>query len=204
VHDQGRKEDRCGLTGGFAALPQGAVFFMCSTVPSTYAKEVEEQFRQHGRKDVLFVDCPVSGGARRAADGTLTIMAGGSQAALEKGKFLLQEMSDPEKLFLCGGIGAGSNMKMVHQVLAGIQILAASEAMGFSSMLGADATKVRDAVLKSEGWSWMFENRVPRMLVEDYYPGVSALAIILKDVVSNPVCEACEIRYSCSIHYRRS
>ena len=133
--------------------------------------------------DVYFVDCPVSGGAKRAADGTLTIMAGASAASLEKSMPLLQDMAGPDKLFICGGIGAGSNMKMAHQVLAGIQILAASEAVGFSSKLGANANIVHDAVLASDGWSWMFENRVPRMLAEDYFPGASALAIILKDVV---------------------
>ena len=158
---------------------------MCSTVAAAYVRSVEEQLRQRGREDLLFIDCPVSGGAKRAADGTLTIMAGASDGALNRGRILLQEMSDPKKLFLCGGIGTGSGMKMAHQVLAGIQILATSEAMGLSSMLGTNPEKVRNAILKSDGWSWMYENRVQRMLVEDYYPGVSALAIILKDVVSD-------------------
>jgi 3-hydroxyisobutyrate dehydrogenase len=75
----------------------------------------------------------VSGGALRAAAGTLSIMAGASDVALQKGRFLLQEMSDANKLYLVpGGVGAGSNMKMVHQVLAGIHILGASEAQGLS------------------------------------------------------------------------
>jgi len=82
-----------------------------------------------------------------------------------------------------GGVGGGSNLKMVHQVLAGIQILAVSEAMGLASWLGLDRKAVRDEVIKSGGWSWMFENRSERMLDEDYFPGVSALTIILKDVV---------------------
>lgn len=137
-----------------------------------------------GREDIFFIDCPVSGGAKRAAEGTLSIMAGGSDAAIEKGRDFLAQMSDTKKLYIVqGGIGAGSNMKMVHQVLAGIHILAASEAMGLAARLGLDAQKVRDMIVKSEGWSWMYENRVPRMLVEDYVPGVSALTIIIKDVV---------------------
>lgn len=56
--------------------------------------------------------------------------------------------------------------------------------MGFAARLGLDARQVREAVIQSEAWSWMFENRTPRMLEEDYYPGVSASSIILKDVVS--------------------
>ena len=66
-----------------------------------------------GRQDILVVDCPVSGGAKRAADGTLSIMAGGSKAALDSAMPLLSTMSDTDKLFLPGGIGAGSNLKMV-------------------------------------------------------------------------------------------
>lgn len=111
-------------------------------------------------------------------------MAGGSPAALEKGHAILAAMAAETKLYIVeGGVGQGSNMKMVHQVLAGIQILAASEAMGLAARMGLDPRKVRDKVLGSEGWSWMFENRVERMLVEDFFPGVSALTIILKDVV---------------------
>jgi 3-hydroxyisobutyrate dehydrogenase len=138
-----------------------------------------------GREDIFFIDAPVSGGAKRAADGTLSIMAGAADAALEKGKFLLSEMADSQKLYLVpGGVGAGSNMKMVHQVLAAIQILSASEGMGFAARLGLDAKEIQEAIIASDAWSWMHENRSPRMLEEDYFPGVSALTIILKDVVS--------------------
>ncbi|KAF3483768.1 3-hydroxyisobutyrate dehydrogenase [Arthroderma uncinatum] len=165
------------------ALPQGAVLILCSTVPAAYAQSVRDQLTSRGRDDISFIDAPVSGGAIRAANGTLSIMAGGSDAALERGKFLLAEMSDEAKLYLVpGGVGAGSNMKMVHQVLAGIHILAASEAMGFAARLGLNAEEVRATVISSNAWSWMHENRSPRMLQEDYFPGVSALTIILKDV----------------------
>ena len=166
------------------ALPKNATLILCSTVPAVYAQSVRDQLIAIGREDIHFVDSPVSGGAKRAADGTLSIMAGATDAALERAKFLLAEMSDSQKLYLVpGGIGAGSNMKMVHQVLAAIQILAASEAMGFAARLGLNAETVRDAVVSSDAWSWMHENRAPRMLAEDYFPGVSALTIILKDVV---------------------
>jgi 3-hydroxyisobutyrate dehydrogenase len=105
--------------------------------------------------------------------------------ALSKAKFLLSEMSDEGKLFLVdGGVGQGSNMKMVHQVLAGNQILSASEGMGLAANLGLNPETVQKKVCESDAWSWMFENRVPRMLEEDYFPGVSALNIIVKDVVS--------------------
>lgn len=145
---------------------------------------VQQQLNENGRSDILFVDCPVSGGAKRAADGTLSIMAGGSVAALSNANALLETMSSEKKLFIVdGGIGAGSNMKMVHQVLAAVHILVASEAMGYAARIGLDPTAAMTAINKSDAWAWMFENRVPRMLNEDFYPGVSALTIILKDVV---------------------
>ncbi|EOA81414.1 hypothetical protein ACJQWK_10997 [Exserohilum turcicum] len=168
------------------ALPQGATLFLCSTVPSAYAQAVEKQLADIGRSDIAFIDAPVSGGAIRAADGTLSIMAGASSAAFEKGQFLLEEMSAPSKLFIVdGGVGAGSNMKMVHQVLAAIQILSLNEAYGFAARMGVNGQDLYDQVVgnkdANKAWSWMFENRSQRTLKQDYVPGASAVTIILKD-----------------------
>jgi 3-hydroxyisobutyrate dehydrogenase len=172
-----------GDDGIVAALPQNATLLLCSTVPASYAQSVAAELASVGRSDIAFIDAPVSGGALRAAAGTLSIMAGASDEALEKGRFLLQEMSDANKLYLVpGGVGAGSNMKMVHQVLAGIHILGASEAQGFAARLGLDAKKTAEAIKSSPAWTWMHENRLQRMLDEDWHPGASALTIILKDV----------------------
>lgn len=166
------------------ALPKTATLLLCSTVPASYARSVASELQAAGRGDVRFIDSPVSGGVMRAADGTLSIMAGGSEEALEAGRFLLREMSDANKLYLVpGGVGAGSNMKMVHQVLAGIHILGASEVMGLAARLGLDANRTGEELKASEAWTWMHENRLPRMLAEDWNPGASALTIILKDVV---------------------
>jgi 3-hydroxyisobutyrate dehydrogenase len=163
-------------------LPQGAVVLLCSTVPCSYVQGLEKQLAALGRSDIFLVDAPVSGGTYRAADGTLSIMVGASDSALDRARFLLQEMSDPEKLYIAkGGVGAGSNLKMVHQVLAAVQILSGSEVMGLASHLGLDLQKTAEAIIKSQGRSWMFENRSPRMLHPEFKPIASALTIILKD-----------------------
>lgn len=165
-------------------MPQNTVLMLCSTVSAMYAQSVAAELQNRGRGDILFVDSPVSGGAKRAADGTLSIMAGASDEALQAGRDILQEMSDENKLYLVpGGIGAGSNMKMVHQVLAAIHILGASEAMGFAAQLGLDARATAEKIQTSDAWTWMHENRFPRMVEEDWNPGASALTIILKDAV---------------------
>ncbi|KAK0722034.1 hypothetical protein B0T26DRAFT_640674 [Lasiosphaeria miniovina] len=170
-----------GPDAAINSLPQGAALLLCSTVPCDYVQSLEKQLKSLGRGDILLVDSPVSGGVARAADGTLSIMAGMSAAALAKARPLLAEMADPSKLYIVeGGIGAGSNMKMVHQVLAACQILSASEAMGFADQLGLDLAKAQEAVLASDAWNFMFEHRTPRMLTE-FKPIASAILIIIKD-----------------------
>jgi len=172
------------IDGENAALPKlskGAAVLLCSTVPCEYVQSLQKQLVALGRDDVLLIDSPVSGGVARAADGTLSIMAGASDAAFDRARWLLAEMADSNKLYIVqGGIGAGSNMKMVHQVLAAVQILSASEAMGFAEQLGLDLEKTKNAVNTSDAWSWMFEHRTPRMLTE-YKPIASAINIIMKD-----------------------
>lgn len=166
------------------ALPCGATLFICSTVPAAYVQGLARQLDAMGRADISLVDCPVSGGTIRAADGTLSIMAGGTDEAISKGTDLLKAMSDPKKLYVVAGpegIGAGSNLKMCHQVLAAVQILSASEVLGFASHLGLDPKKASDEIVKSHGTSWMFENRLPRLLAPDFKPIASAVTIILKD-----------------------
>ena len=170
-----------GPNAAVPSLPKGAALLLCSTVPCDYVQSRDRQLRAVGRDDILLVDSPVSGGAARAADGTLSIMAGMSDAALAAARPLLAEMADPAKLYIVqGGVGAGSNMKMVHQVLAACQILAASEAMGFAAGLGLDLAVAQKAVLESDAWNWMFEHRTPRMLTQ-FQPIASAVNIIVKD-----------------------
>lgn len=107
------------------ALPQDATVMICSTVPSAYLDSISKSLEKLQRRDILLVDSPVSGGTVRAAQGTLTILASGSEQALAKANILLSDMS--EKCFaIQGGIGAASKVKMVNQLLAGIHIAAAS------------------------------------------------------------------------------
>jgi len=94
-------------------------------------------------------------------------------------------MSGPAKN-LClvqGGVGAASSVKLINQLLAGVHIAAAAEAMAFGAKLGLDTRKLFDIIKTAAGWSWMFENRVPAMLEADWTPH-SALAIFVKDLVS--------------------
>lgn len=171
-------------TGAVHELARNATVILCSTGPPEYVPGVRRLLdEKYGRTDVDVVDAPVSGGTIRAANGTLTILAAGPEAALAAAKPVLEVMAGPNLYFIPGGLGAGTNVKMVHQVLAGIHIVMTSEAMGFAAALGLNTKDVFEAVKKSQGQSFMFDNRVPHMLENDKTVH-SALNIIVKDVVS--------------------
>ncbi|THG16486.1 hypothetical protein TEA_001667 [Camellia sinensis var. sinensis] len=131
-------------------------------------------------KDLKLVDAPVSGGVKRASMGTLTIIASGTDEALKHSGSVLSALS--EKLYVIkGGCGAGSGVKMVNQLLAGVHIASAAEAMAFGARLGLNTRLLFDVITNSGGTSWMFENRVPHMVDNDYTP-LSSLDIFVKDL----------------------
>lgn len=171
-------------TGAIWDMPRGAIVVLCSTGPPEHTRNVRALLDgKYDRADVELVDAPVSGGTIRAAAGTLTILASGPEGAVTKARPVLDGMAG-EKLYLIpGGLGAGTNVKMVHQVLAGIHITMTSEAMGFAAALGLNTSQAFEHLKCTQGGSWMFDNRVPHMLEND--PTVySALNIITKDIVS--------------------
>ncbi|KAH7350560.1 hypothetical protein BKA65DRAFT_453015 [Rhexocercosporidium sp. MPI-PUGE-AT-0058] len=167
-------------TGAVKALPQNATIILCSTVPSRYLASVQSSLEKLGRSDILLVDSPVSGGTVRAAQGNLTILASGTSPSLERGNSILSDMS--EKLYIIpGGVGVASNVKMINQLLAGVHIAAAAEAMGLAAKAGLNTRQVYEIIVGAAGNSWMFENRVPHMLDNDLTP-YSALDIFVKDM----------------------
>jgi 3-hydroxyisobutyrate dehydrogenase len=127
-----------------------------------------------------FLDAPISGGAVRAAEGQLTILASGSAAAFARARPALDAMA--ANLYELGvEAGQGSAFKMINQHLAGVHIAAASEAMAFAARQGLDLRKVYEVITASAGNSWMFENRMPHVLDGDYTPR-SAVDIFVKDL----------------------
>ncbi|KAH7679774.1 Fructose-bisphosphate aldolase protein [Dioscorea alata] len=168
-----------GEAGSVAALPAGASVMLSSTVSPAYVKHLDQRLEDQ-QKSLKLVDAPVSGGVKRAADGTLTIMASGADEALASTVSVLSALS--EKLYVIkGGCGAASSVKMVNQLLAGVHIAAAAEAMAFGARLGLNTRMLFEIINNERGFSWMFENRVPHMLDNDYTP-YSAIDIFVKDL----------------------
>ncbi|NEX64720.1 L-threonate dehydrogenase [Noviherbaspirillum galbum] len=166
-----------GEDGAAAALPRGAVVISSATVAPEYAAELGA--RLHGM-GLLAIDAPVSGGAAKAATGELTVMASGEEAAFARCQHLLDAVA--ARVYRLGDApGQGSRVKMINQLLAGVHIAAAAEAMAWGMKAGVDPQQLYDVITKSAGNSWMFENRVPHILDGDYAPR-SAVNIFVKDL----------------------
>jgi 3-hydroxyisobutyrate dehydrogenase len=166
-----------GTDGVAETLPKGAVFVSSATMDPDVARRLAAQLEATGR---LYLDAPISGGAQRAAQGELTILASGSIEAFAKARPALDAMA--AKLYELGDApGQGAAFKMINQLLAGVHIAAASEAIAFAAKQGLDIRKVYEVITASAGNSWMFENRVPHVLEGDYSPR-SAVDIFVKDL----------------------
>ena len=166
-----------GPDGCAQAMAEGGVFVSSATMKPEAAGALAARLEAEGR---LFLDAPMSGGASRAADGRLTMLASGSPAAFARADAVLRAMT--ERLYALGdGAGIGSAFKMVNQLLAGVHIAAACEAIAFAARQGLDLARVYDVITQSAGNSWMFENRIPHVLEGDYAPR-SAVGIFTKDL----------------------
>ncbi len=166
-----------GENGALSALRPGSVVVASATVPPEFAASLGERLDEYG---VLMIDAPVSGGAARAAKGELSIMASGAQKAFRTAKPVLDAIA--AKVYRLGDTcGMGSKVKMINQLLAGVHIASACEAMALGIRAGADPKVLYEVISNSAGSSWMFQNRVPHILQGDYTP-LSAVSIFVKDL----------------------
>lgn len=166
-----------GEGGLLASAKPDAVIVSCATMAPERARAIGAAVTAGGRH---YVDAPISGGAARAAEGALTMLVSGPPASIEKARAILDALS--AKLYLLGDeVGIGASFKIVNQLLAGVHIAAASEAIVFAKRLGLDIDRVYEVITASAGNSWMFENRMPHVLEGDYAPK-SAVEIFTKDL----------------------
>jgi 3-hydroxyisobutyrate dehydrogenase len=166
-----------GKGAAAAALTPGSVVMVCSTVSPTFAQQTAAKLAERG---LLMLDTPISGGTVRAAEGTLSIMVSGPEATIAKAQPVLEAMA--ANIYRMGSEpGLGSTMKLVNQILAGSQIALAAEAMAFGVRAGLDPNQIYEVICNSAGNSFMFQNRVPHMLNDDYTPH-SAVDIWVKDL----------------------
>lgn len=154
-----------GEGGVVPQLRKGAVVLACATVPPDFARAMAARCGDAG---VLYLDAPISGGSVKAAAGRLTIMAAGSEAAFKAARPALAAIA--ETVFELGEAGAGSAMKAVNQLLAGVHIAAMAEALTFGMTQGVTPEQFLEVISKCAGTSWMLENRAPHIVAGDYRP----------------------------------
>jgi L-threonate 2-dehydrogenase len=166
-----------GDRGAANTLRPGSVVLASATVLPEYAERLGQRLAERG---VHLIDAPLSGGAAKAADGAMTMMTSGPAEAYAKCEDVLAAIAS--KVYRLGDRhGQGSKVKIINQLLAGVHIAAAAEAMALGLREGVDPNALYEVITNSAGNSWMFENRVPHILANDYAP-LSAVDIFVKDL----------------------
>ena len=155
-----------GDDGLLSKLRAGQTVIDTSTISYGAALEIAKQLEGKG---VNFLDAPISGMEKRAIDGTLTIMCGGTQATFDKVKPLFDLMG--KNITLVGGIGDGQTCKVCNQIIVALNIEAVSEALVFASKAGADPAKVRQALMGGFAASRILEVHGERMIKRTFDPG---------------------------------
>jgi 3-hydroxyisobutyrate dehydrogenase-like beta-hydroxyacid dehydrogenase len=139
-------------------------------------KEIANAYQAKG---IRVLDAPVSGGTIGADKGTLTVMVGGDDTLLALCKPILDSMA--QNIYLVGPVGAGKSIKAINQMLAGIHMIAAAEALALAEKLEIDHTMLIEVIGKSSGASWMLMNKLEGMVNRNFTPGFKH-SLMKKDV----------------------
>lgn len=179
VVDSAQTEDvlygKEGLAG--KARP-GSIFVACSTMAPAYVKDLGRRLKDDG---IVLIDAPVTGGAVGAAKGTLTIMAAGEPQAFARVKPALEAFG--RRVYHLGDEpGAGAQMKVINQLLCGVHLTAAGEALALAKRQGLPLDMTLEILASGSASSWMLTDRGPRMVVGTHEDVTSAVDIFVKDL----------------------
>jgi len=177
VNEEQTEEVVFGPRGVAETLGPEAILMVSSTVSPTFIETLAGRLAEHG---LAMLDAPMSGGPARARAGTLSMMLAGPDAALARAGDVLETLSNA-RFRMSERPGDGARMKLVNNMLAGINLAGSCEAMALGIRLGLDPQRVFDVALASSGGSWIFGDRMPRVLAGDYRPK-AATTLLTKDV----------------------
>ena len=155
-----------GENGAASAVKPGSLVIDCSTISPKATEEIATKLRERG---IGFVDAPVSGGSEGAAQGTLSVMAGGAEQDFQRALPILQAIGT--RITHMGTVGKGQVTKLLNQILVVVNMLAVSEALIFGRAAGLDLAKSVQAVESGAGGSWMLSKRAPQVLDNYWQPG---------------------------------
>jgi 3-hydroxyisobutyrate dehydrogenase-like beta-hydroxyacid dehydrogenase len=150
-------------------LSEGMTVIDHSTISPTVAEEIAGELAEGG---VTMLDAPISGGESGAIEGTLSIMVGGDEDALDEQRDILEVMGST--VTHCGPSGAGQTTKACNQIVVAAQMVGVSEALVFAGQAGADLEAVVDAISGGAAGCWTLDNRAPNMIQGKFDPGFFA------------------------------
>ena len=150
-------------------LSEGMTVIDHSTISPTVAEEIAGELAEQG---VTMLDAPISGGESGAIEGTLSIMVGGDEDALDEQRDILEVMGST--VTHCGPAGAGQTTKACNQIVVAAQMVGVSEALVFAGQAGADLEAVVDAISGGAAGCWTLDNRAPNMIQGKFDPGFFA------------------------------
>jgi 3-hydroxyisobutyrate dehydrogenase-like beta-hydroxyacid dehydrogenase len=168
VYDQG---------GLLSSVRSGQIVVDLSTASPASSIRIHGDLRAKG---VEFVDAGISGGAAAAEKGTLSIMAGGSEVAIDRVRPLLNSFST--NVYFMGAPGAGHCTKLLNNFLSAVGLAASAEAMVAARKAGLDLAKVLDVFNHSSGINFATINRFPAIIKGDYLEGGLTNELMAKDV----------------------
>jgi 3-hydroxyisobutyrate dehydrogenase-like beta-hydroxyacid dehydrogenase len=167
-------------TGGLIdSLRAGQVVIDLSTSAPSSTQRIHKLL---GRRGVQYLDAGISGGAAAADKGTLTIMVGGSAAALEAVRWVFGPIAS--KVVLMGDSGAGHSTKLLNNFLNAVSLSATAEVMVAAKKAGLDLAAVLDVINASSGVNFASLNRFPHIIKGDYLEGGLTSNLMTKDVVA--------------------
>ena len=155
-----------GDAGILAGLGEGSLVVDHSTISPSATHRFATLAAEKG---AAWVDAPVSGGSEGAANGTLSIMVGGTDADVARARPIMEAYGTT--ITHVGPVGAGQQVKLVNQVLVVVTQLAVSEGLLLAEAAGLDLDATLSAVTGGAAGSWMLANRGPQMAVRDWRPG---------------------------------
>ncbi|MGE0096750.1 MAG: NAD(P)-dependent oxidoreductase [Hydrogenophaga sp.] len=155
-----------GPRGAAQALQRGQTVLLCPTIAP---QDVEAIAGDLERQGVDCIDAPLSGGPVRARDGRMSLMVAGPEPVLASQAALLSALSD-HVMRISDRVGDGARTKLVNNLLAGINLVGAAEALAMAERLGLDLSTTLDVIERSSGQSWVGSDRMRRAVAGDFAP----------------------------------
>ena len=167
VVDAAQTEDVLfGAAGALPVLRPGCTVMLCPTISPEVVERCAARLAERG---VLTLDAPMSGGPARARDGSMSLMLAGPQAVLAQHAAVLTDLSS-RRFVISERVGDGARTKLVNNLLAGINLVGAAEALALAERLGLDLGATLDVIEQSNGQSWIGSDRMRRAIAGDLAP----------------------------------